>query len=94
MCQQVTAGPPDAGRPAPAALQAATAGLELSSQFLRRLSMLITPAPKAAIWSSPPAIITFFRKWIIWFWSAKSPWNETAVASEKRASPSATGRTR
>jgi len=30
------------------------------------------------------------RKWIIWFWSAKSLWNETAVASEKTAKGAAT----
>ena len=34
--------------------------------------MLSAPAPNATIWSSPPAIITFLRKWIIWFWSAGS----------------------
>ena len=48
--------------------------------FERRLSRLIAPAPKATIWSRPPAIITFLRKWIIWFWSAKLLWNDTAVA--------------
>jgi|HubBroStandDraft_1064217.scaffolds.fasta_scaffold79083_2 hypothetical protein len=52
-------------------LQAATAGLEPRSRVLRRLSMLSAPAPNAAICRSPPAIITFLRKWIIWFWSAK-----------------------
>ena len=31
----------------------------------RRLSRLIAPAPKAAIWSRPPAIMTSLRKWII-----------------------------
>ena len=50
-----------------------------------RLSMLSAPAPNATIWSSPPAIIMFLRKLIIWFWSAKLLWNETAVASENRA---------
>jgi hypothetical protein len=54
---------------------------------------LVAP-PYAAIWSSPPAIITSFRKWIIWFWSAKLAWKETAVAKEKTASASAAGRTR
>jgi hypothetical protein len=29
-----------------------------------RLSMLSAPAPNATIWSSPPAIITFLRKWL------------------------------
>ena len=33
--------------------------------FALRLSMLRAPAPNATIWSSPPAIITFLRKWII-----------------------------
>src|SRR6202007_2044763 len=62
------------------ALQAATAGLEWSSPLLRRLSMLSAPAPNAAICRSPPAIITFLRKWIIWFWSAKLLWNETCAS--------------
>jgi hypothetical protein len=53
-----------------------------SATLAFRLSILSAPAPNATIWSSPPAIITFLRKWIIWFWSAKLLWNETAVASE------------
>ena len=44
-------------------------------------STLIAPGPKATIWSSPPAIITSFRKWIIWFWSANWLWNETATGA-------------
>jgi hypothetical protein len=48
-------------------LQAATAAFAPSSPVLRRLSMLSAPAPNVAICSSPPAIITFLRKWIIWF---------------------------
>ena len=48
-------------------LQAATAALEPRSPALRRLSMLSAPAPNAVICRSPPAIITFLRKWIIWF---------------------------
>jgi hypothetical protein len=51
-----------------ALIVAATDGAAL---LRRHCSMLTAPAPKAAIWSSPPAIITFFRKWIIWFWSVK-----------------------
>ena len=48
--------------------------------------MLSAPAPNATICSSPPAIITFLRKWIIWFWSAKLLWNASAVARENSAS--------
>ena len=36
--------------------------------------------------------MTFLRKWIIWFWSAKLLWNDTAVASENSTSAAATRR--
>ena len=38
--------------------------------------------------------MTFLRKWIIWFWSAKLLWNDTAVASENSTSAAATRRVR
>jgi hypothetical protein len=36
-----------------------------SRSLENRLSRLNAPAPNAVIWSKPPAIITFLRKWII-----------------------------
>jgi hypothetical protein len=53
---------------------------EVSATLALRLSMLSAPAPNATICSGPPAIITFLRKWIIWFWSAKLLWNASAFA--------------
>ena len=48
--------------------QAASATRSFVARTLvTRLSMLKDPAPKATTCSSPPAIMTFFRKWIIWF---------------------------
>src|ERR1700751_5474196 len=81
--------------PIPAATHAQTviASAREDVPVLRRhCSMLIAPAPKAAIWSRPPAIMTSFRKWNIWFWSAKLLWNETAAATEKMANASGAGR--
>jgi hypothetical protein len=66
----------------------------ISPPFALRLSMLSAPAPNATIWSSPPAIITFLKKWIIWFGSAKLLWKAAAAASEKSASAVATERVR
>src|SRR6202021_223323 len=66
--------------------RAATVLATVPPPFERRLSRLIAPAPKATIWSRPPAIITFLRKWIIWFWSAKLLWNVSAVTRENSAS--------
>src|SRR4030095_1087759 len=74
-------------------LQAVIA-LDPRLSLLRRLSMLSAPAPNAAICRSPPAIMTFLRKWIISFWSAKLLWNETAAAREKAARAMATKRAR
>jgi hypothetical protein len=52
-------------------IQAATARRESSSPLFWRLSMLKAPAPNATICRSPPAIITFLRKWIICVWAAR-----------------------
>src|SRR5205085_7442418 len=62
----------------PLGLSRGREGQAAAATGLRRLSRLNLPAPKATICSRPPASITFLRKWIIWFWSAKLAWNVTA----------------
>jgi len=58
----------------------------------RRAFRLNRPAPKATICRRPPAIATFLKKWMNWFWSAKWLWNASAAAIENAASSAAATR--
>src|SRR3954447_495794 len=64
------------------------------SHFERRASRLRPPPPNAATCSSPPAIATFLKKWIIWFWSERAEWKTRAVTIANRASTVAAARVR
>ncbi len=52
-------------------------------------SRLSAPAPLATSIRKPPAMATFFQKWIAWAASPRLPWNSAAEASEKAAIASA-----